>query len=75
MALGKGGVRAFFMDQDENICETANAQGYSGADKRPAFDAALQGHTLQSRRCGDGSDGAFWKPWKKKRLQEPASSR
>lgn len=63
----RGGLRAFYIDQDDRICQTDNTQGYSGTDKIPAANAALSA-TPGEPPCGPGSnDGGAWKPWKKKK--------
>lgn len=76
VARGKSGRRAFALTIDPNamnsktrgelICEIDNP-AYSGADARPAADAALGANGA----CGSGSDGAGWRLWERRRRKLP----
>jgi hypothetical protein len=69
---GKGGLRAFYIDQDDRICQTDNAQGYSGTGHIPAPAAALAGTGLDAPACGPQTvDGGRWRPWKNKKPRIP----
>ena len=69
--IDRGGRRAFYIDQDERICETDNRQGYSGTATIPSATAALQGATaagLDATPCGaTTTDGGNWRAWKNKK--------
>lgn len=71
---GKSGVKAFFINQDEEIWQTDGAgpgQGYSGCEKVPAATAALPG-TLLAEPPVEGKphgDGGIWTRWKNKRAR------
>ena len=66
---GKGGVRAFYIDQDDRICQTSNAQGYSGTARIPGPRSALApAGGLGVGPCGsETGDGGRWTPWKNKK--------
>lgn len=64
---GRGGQRAFYIDQDDRICQTDNAQGYSGSDKIPAANAALSTTPGAPPCSAESNDGGAWRPWKKKK--------
>ena len=72
---GHGGVRAFYIDQDERICETDNAQGYSGAEKLPAADAAIGTGAAAEPCVAPTGDGGRWGMWKNKKPRGAARGR
>lgn len=64
-----GGKRAFYIDSQDRICETANEQGYSN-DHAPERLAALRAPDFDADACGNGNDGGVWRAWKGKRPAE-----
>ena len=67
----RGGRRAFYIDQDDRICQTDNAQGYSGSERIPAANAALGTAPGAAPCSGPTGDGGSWRTWKKKRPRGP----
>lgn len=71
---GHSGRRVFFINQDEEIWESANdgpQQQYSSLERLPKFDAALPRPDLASVPV-EGQphgDGGVWKRWKNKRAR------
>jgi hypothetical protein len=58
-----GGERVFFIDQDEQICESSAAR-FRGPASAPPPAAAFSG--VAGSNCG-GSSAPDWHPWKKKK--------
>ena len=68
----RGGLRAFYIDQDDRICETDNLQGYSGADRIPAADAAIATMAGADPCANPTGDAGHWRPWKHKKPRPPS---
>lgn len=61
-----GGKRVFYIDSDDRICETTNADARYGPGRAPAVFAALGTPSFDATACGQGTDGNMWLPWKGK---------
>lgn len=66
---GAAGNRVFFLDQDENVCESPNTQNYSGLQHTPGPFAAMDEARFGASLCGKAQDGGMWKPWKRKAIK------
>jgi hypothetical protein len=58
------GARIFFGDERQRVCEAQ--VGPRGAFAPPAPHAALASASPDAARCGAGSDGRTWRPWRNK---------
>jgi len=58
--------RAYFIDQTDRICESANPLGYAGTSRMPLPDALPDGPS-----CGPDRDGSGWHAWRNKKPRGP----
>lgn len=61
-ANAAAGLRSFFIDQDERICETVEERVFSGSDVVPP-----EAGPVDALDCATSSNGIEWRAWKGKK--------